>query len=104
MADVKLFELVAEQLERLTDMSRLEARGTLRLALKEALFDPERIVPSEMKAVVQKVLLGELEVRRIERPERVCESLVALIEDLAFASTQPDSADEIFGRLIRRRG
>ena len=39
MADLTAFEQACESLEQLTELSRLEARGTLRIALKEAGLD-----------------------------------------------------------------
>ena len=38
-----IFELVAEELERRTDLAKLEARGTVRLSLKQAGLDAHTV-------------------------------------------------------------
>ncbi len=45
MAD-SLFEFIAAQLEERTALDKLEARGTLRIALKEAGLDLRAVTPS----------------------------------------------------------
>ena len=63
MADSRSFEFVCGELERLTKMTRLEARGTVRLALKEAGLSADAVLPLEMQVVLQKLMPKELAAR-----------------------------------------
>ena len=45
MTDSAAFGLVCEEIERITQLSRLEARGTVRLAMKEAGGDADESRP-----------------------------------------------------------
>ena len=96
-----LFDLAAEQLESHTDLDRLEARGTLRLAVKEAGLDPKDISLNQLKVVFGKVMPRELQVRGIEAAATTCKTIMEVITrtaDPTDAGTK-DSADEIFHRL-----
>ena len=55
MAAADSFEVASDEIERATNLSRLEARGTLRLALKEAGLDAASVTPPQMRVVVEKV-------------------------------------------------
>jgi hypothetical protein len=50
-----LFDFVAEQLEHHTSLDRLEARGTLRLALKEAGLDPQSIALTSSRGAASQI-------------------------------------------------
>ena len=80
MADPGVFDHVAEALESATALDRLEARGTLRLALKEAGFDARSPQPEQMKVVVEKVLPNELATRGIEDAAGICRQLIASLD------------------------
>lgn len=100
MADAAVFELVAGALEEATALDRLQARGTLRLALKQAGLDSHGVAPDEMRAVVERVLPAELTSRGVAEAARVCERLQASIDahrlDAAPAAETPEA---IFRRL-----
>lgn len=99
-----VFDYAAEQLERRTDLERLEARGTLRLAVKSAGLDPREITAGQMSVVVGRVLEAELASRGVERPAAVCEDLLGAIKQLdpaQSAEPSPDSPEAIFRRLAR---
>jgi hypothetical protein len=96
-----LFDLAAEQLESHTDLDRLEARGTLRLAVKEAGLDPKKITLDQLKVVFDKVMPRELQVRGIDAAATTCQTImesVARQAGPADAGAQ-DSVDDIFQRL-----
>lgn len=98
MANSSAFDWVCEQLEERTTLDRLEARGTVRLALKEAGLDASSVSPEQMRVVIEKILPGELEVRGIEEPGAHCSALaegVAAIE----ADTPIETPDAVFARL-----
>lgn len=49
-----LFDLIASKLEEATSFNRLEARGTLRIVLKEAGLDIKSLKSDQMKVAVEK--------------------------------------------------
>ena len=49
-----LFDIAAEKLEGSTDMDRLAARGTLRIALKEAGLDAHKLTIPQLRAVFER--------------------------------------------------
>ena len=66
MPSDSVFDVAAEALERSTTLDRLEARGTLRLALKQAGFDPKTIRVSEIRTVIERILPDELAARAFD--------------------------------------
>ena len=98
MADLTAFEHACESLERLTELSRLEARGTLRIALKEAGLDPASVKAAELRVVARMVLPNELAARGIADAESICERLrseLAEVQDSAGI----DTPEAVFARL-----
>jgi len=102
VANSAAFELTAAELERITDLDRLESRGTLRLALKKALFDSRSVDVAQMMRVVERILPGELAARSIEGHDAVCEKLAMALKTSELSSKGVQSPDAIFQRLIRR--
>jgi hypothetical protein len=98
MADAAAFELACEVLERDTALERLEARGTVRLALKAAGLDARGVTPEQMTVVATNVLPGELESRGVEDGAGVC---AALAEKLARLETSDaaETPEAVFARL-----
>jgi hypothetical protein len=100
LADAITFERVCEELERRTSFDRLEARGTVRIALKQAGLEPRTVTPEQMKVVVERVLPSELKARGVEDEAAVCDGIAAVLAKLDTGSTpHPDSPDEVFRRL-----
>ena len=101
MSDTGVFDPVAEALERATSLDRLQARGTMRLALKQAGFEPQRVRPDEMRAVIERVLPEELASRGIDGVGSLCDELSACLDGLqldAGAAAQT-SHEDVFRRL-----
>jgi hypothetical protein len=97
VADSPAFEFVCGEIERLTQLSRLEARGTVRLALKEAgLGTAAR--PREIKVVIEKVLPRELGTRGVASAEQVCSEIAAGVSRLSDDGGA-QTPDVIFSRL-----
>ena len=96
-----LFDHAAEQLERHTDLDRLEARGTLRLAIKQAGLEARRLTLPQLDAAFEKVMPNELEARGIAAAATTCHTIMAEIMRTADPTdtARADSADEIFQRL-----
>jgi hypothetical protein len=98
MADLTAFDQACKGLERLTQLSRLEARGTMRIALKEAGLNPASVKVAELSVVARRVLPRELAARGITDAESICERLrseLAAIQD----STGGDTPEAVFARL-----
>jgi hypothetical protein len=98
MADSPVFAFATQELERLTNMTKAEARGTIRLALRDAGFSADAVRASELRAVLEKLMPGELASRRIADGERVCQEIARGLDGVR---EQPaaDTADTVFTRL-----
>ena len=74
MADSPAFCWVCEEIERATRLNRLEARGTVRLTLKEAGFDPGSVNRVQMRTILERMMPGQVadqrpvEERRHQQP------------------------------------
>ena len=96
------FETVCEALETTTPLDRLESRGTVRLALKQAGFEPRSITAEQMAVVVERVLPPELAARGVRRADVFCALALEQLEPLA-SEPSPETPDDVFARLAARR-
>jgi hypothetical protein len=96
-----LFDLAAERLENHTGIDRLEARGTLRIALKAAGLEPKNLTGAQLQVVFEKVMPGELESRGVSDARDVCAAVLADLGSAggAAADAGATSPDDIFRRL-----
>lgn len=96
-----IFDIAAEKLEESTNMDRLAARGTLRIALKQAGLDAQNLTIPQLKAVFEKLMPKELEARGVTDAAAACTAVIANIESTASEAdlTSTNSTDEIFKRL-----
>lgn len=96
-----LFDIAAEKLEDSTDMDRLEARGTLRLALKEAGLDVKQVTLTELQVVFERLMPKELTARGVDDASSTCKTVMVRISDTAGAEglATAQSADNILERL-----
>lgn len=100
MSDVSVFGFVCDQIERATSLSQLEARGTVRLALKAAGIDAKSVSAEQMKVVLGKVMPRELDSRGCENAERLCSEIVERMAGRSFAAPGAgDSPEAVFARL-----
>jgi hypothetical protein len=102
MRDSAVFEFAAGELERITRLGRVAARGALRGALEQALFDPGRVSAGELRLVIERLLAPEIGRCGVEDAEQVCRKLAARLLSQRFEASDPESPDEVFSRLIRR--
>jgi len=98
MADSEVFEQVCGELERATSLNRLEVRGTVRIALRDAGLDSRSVRPDQMTVVLQKVLPAALASRGIADGERACSAIVRALLS-APAGAAHESPEDIFRRL-----
>ncbi|MDX1650545.1 MAG: hypothetical protein R3263_11900 [Myxococcota bacterium] len=96
-----LFDRLADRLEQRTGFTRLEARGTLRLALREAGLEPEKLTRDYARAVVDRMLPRELETRGVPDAARLCASIAAEIADMDDGVADAHRPETLFERLQR---
>ncbi len=97
-----LFDMAAENIERGTSMNRFEARGTLRIALKEVGLDAATLTIEQFAVVALKVLPGELKIRGIEGAEQICRALIEKAKAAPEATTASIDAADVFDRIGSR--
>ena len=98
MADNRAFDFVCAQLEAGTSLGRLEARGTVRLALKQGGLEARSITPDQMAVVVARILPEELATRGVEDSAGLCASIGAGLQNLE-AGDVGETPDAVFQRL-----
>ena len=93
-----LFDFVSDQLEAQTELDRLQARGTLRIALKGAGLDARTLNREQLLVILDRVLPAELENRGIEGAPALC----AELRNRLPAASEADGGDspaDVFARL-----
>ena len=97
----RLFDLAAEHLEQRTNLDRLEARGTLRLALKQAGLEPGSLTLQQLGVVFERILPGELQNRGVDDAATICGAVMkeVMSSPEAVAHDGSGGVDEVFRRL-----
>jgi hypothetical protein len=98
VSEARAFTQVCEGLEARTDLDRLQARGTVRLALKEAGLDAAAVTVREMGVVLDKILPRELASRGVASPENVCRELRDSLATLP-GEQSADTPESVFRRI-----
>ncbi len=98
MAESAAFTHLCTALESETTFSRIEARGTVRLALKGAGLDAKNITVEQMKVILERIFAKELESRGVPDPEAVCRMLIRSLDHVA-SSSSGDTPEDVFSRL-----
>jgi hypothetical protein len=93
--------VAAEKLESATDLNQLEARGTLRLALKSAGLTAGNLTLAQFRVVFDKLMPGELESSGVADTTATCTAVMAEVERSAPDSGDAETTepDMIFRRL-----
>ena len=99
MADSSAFDFVSDALEESTALSRLEARGTLRLALRATGVDAGSATRDQMAVLLRRVLPRELASRGIDGRELCSELIRRLAGADIHDSETGDSPEDVFRRL-----
>ena len=99
--DAALFDFAANSLQLHSPFDRLEARGTLRIALKAAGLAPNNLTESQLQVVFEQVMPGELDSRGVSDVTAICAAVIADLESVrgAAADDSVTSPDDIFRRL-----
>lgn len=95
------FDVAAAELERLSPLDSLAARGTLRIVLKGAGLDARTVRVLDLLIVIEKLLPGELASRGVDEPEEVCGVLRGALQRRAgeLASATPASPSDVLRRI-----
>jgi len=93
------FEWLCEELEEQTSLDRLQARGTVRIALKQAGLEAGSATAEQIAVVVTRVLPGELAGRGVEDVEAVCRQAATQLEGMSDGSSSRDTPEAVFARL-----
>lgn len=99
MAETQAFTIACEKLEQSSSLERIEARGTIRLALKEAGLDAASVTGSQLAVVVDKVLPRELEARGVSDAKSVCASIKSALAAAPDTGGPGNSPEDVFSRL-----
>jgi hypothetical protein len=98
MSESAVFERTCSELAQATSFDSLSARGTVRLALKNAGLDPRDVTSAPMVVVVTRRLPGELRARGIKEPDAMCSVLALRIGGNA-REAQGTTVEDVFRRL-----
>ena len=97
-----LFDFAAERLEHHAGFNRLEARGTLRIALKVAGLDVGSVTAGQLCVVFEKVMPVELEKRGVKNAAEVCGAVIEALANEAPSDTRQQYLDNL--RWIQQAG
>ena len=102
MASVNAFEWLCACLESVTDLDRLEARGTVRIALKRAGLDVKTLSAEQVKVVLEKLMPEELETRGVADATSICARLVGRRNEIPALDgvTAESTPEAVFARLV----
>ena len=102
MADAALFDAVAQALQKRTSFDSLQARGTLRLALKDAGLEAKSVTPAQMRVVLERLLASELRSRGVGDADTVCASLLTVVAAIGANARASDAPEDLFVRTRER--
>jgi hypothetical protein len=103
MADSPVFEWACDTLERRSGLTRIQARGTMRIVVGQAGLDSKSLRVSQLHVVATRLLPKELRARGLEDVDMICEDLAQCpmsVEHREEAGV-PSDPEEVFKRLGR---
>ncbi len=98
MADSPVFDFVSSFIEAGTSLDRLESKGTVRLALKQAGLEARSVTVDQMAVILEKIMTHELTARGVDDAEPLLARLASELETHVFEA-QHDSPETVFARL-----
>jgi hypothetical protein len=99
MAESAAFEAACTCLEQSGSLDRLAARGTIRLALKQAGLEPKTVSARQLDVVLTKLLPAELTSRGITAPQELCARISKALAGVDAGARAADTPESIFARL-----
>ena len=97
MADSKAFVWVSSEVAATTALSEIEARGTVRLALREAGLEARDVDATQMRVVLERVLPNLLASRGISDAGAICSAILPRLP--RDPETSSESPARVFERL-----
>ena len=82
MTDSASFEWACNELERLTSLARLEARGTVRLILRAGGLESRSVTAEQLQVVLQRLLPEELAARGVDEGAQIAERVAGQLAKL----------------------
>jgi hypothetical protein len=98
MPDSRAFDWLCGALTRATSFSEIEARGTVRIALKKSGLAAADVRPAQLQVVLKRVLPDELRRRGCDGAEAICDELAVELKDQGFEAER-DTPEDVFARL-----
>jgi hypothetical protein len=98
MSSSSTFDWLCDAVENASGFSRLEARGTVRIALKEVGLLPADLTPLQAAKVAEHVLPGALASRGVDDATAICQNLTVKAKTLEDEREGP-APDEVFQGL-----
>jgi len=99
MSTSTAFEWLCAELESSTDLDRLAARGTVRIALKQAGLEPIAATADQVAVVLERVLPGELTSRGIDSADQICSQIAGRVSAVPADAAARDTPEAVFERL-----
>jgi hypothetical protein len=99
MSTSNAFEWLCGELEIATDLDRLAARGTVRLALKQSGLEPNAATGDQIAVVLDRVLPAELTNRGVDSAPEVCARIAARTSEIAPDAMALETPEAVFARL-----
>ena len=100
MADSPVFEWACERLEKATTLTRIQARGTLRLVLNGVGLDSRALGAAQLRVIAARILPKELQKRGVPDVESLCKALADVPTTLE--QSLKNAPEDVFERLGRR--
>ncbi len=99
MSDSPVFDWACSVIESGSTLNRMQVRGTLRLALKQAGLDGDSLSTGQLRVIARRVLPSELRLRGVAGHEAICAKLEACPDGLGGAdrSALPEAVFDRFG-------
>jgi len=82
------FEFVCAEIEQATSLNALEARGTVRLALKSAGVDARSVSAAQLKVILDKLIPSELKKRGCEHEDNMCKQITTRMAKSHFEAAR----------------
>ena len=104
MAESPVFEWACERLEQSSSLSRIQARGTMRLLLNAVGLDSHTLGANQLRVIALRLLPKELRKRGLPNVDALCQELAecpATVQGL-LDQNRVIEPEDIFKRLGRR--
>jgi hypothetical protein len=98
LANSQSFEFVCDELEARSELDRLAARGTVRIALKLAGLKASTVTAEQMRVVLERVIPKELTARGIENGDALSSALSSGLDQVETTIPTEDP-EAVFKRL-----